>query len=161
LPDEGGLAELVRRIQTGDQAAIRDLYTQFATGIEFLLRRKLRKSSVGAEVSSVLEAAVQEIQSSSVVNLRHVVAQAIHSLFPQFTGDIAAGVADPSRERVAHSILAETSPLERDILRRHYLLREPTAKIRRRLRVSSGTIEKTIARARADFSRRTQRSESA
>jgi DNA-directed RNA polymerase specialized sigma24 family protein len=161
LPDEGGLAELVRRVQIGDQAAIRDLHSQFATGIEFLLRRKLRKSSVSAEVSSVLEAAVQEIQRSSAVNLRRVVAQTIHRLFPQLTADIAADVANPSRERVAHSLLAERSPLERDILRRYYLLRESAANIRSRLRVSSGTIEKTIARARADFSRRTQRSESA
>jgi DNA-directed RNA polymerase specialized sigma24 family protein len=89
------------------------------------------------------------------------VAHAIHRLFPHLTADIAADVADPSRERVAHSVLAERSPLERDILRRYYLLREPTAKIRSHLRVSSGSIEKTIARARADFSRRTQRSESA
>jgi DNA-directed RNA polymerase specialized sigma24 family protein len=95
------------------------------------------------------------------VNLRRVVAQAIHRMFPPVTAHIAPNVADPSRERVARSVLAERSPLERDILRRYYVLREPTAKIRSRLRVSSGTIEKTIARARADFSQRTQRSESA
>ena len=46
LLDEGGLAELVRRVQIGDQAAIRDLHSTFATGIEFLLRRNLGKSSV-------------------------------------------------------------------------------------------------------------------
>jgi DNA-directed RNA polymerase specialized sigma24 family protein len=161
LPDEGGSAELVRRIQIGDQAAIRDLHSQFTTGIEFLLRRNLRKSSVSTEVASVLEAAVQEIQSSAAVNLRRVVAQAIHRLFPPLTADIAPDVADPSRERVAHSVLAGRPPLERDILRRYYLLREPTVTIRRRLRVSSGTIEKTIARARADFLRKSQRTESA
>jgi DNA-directed RNA polymerase specialized sigma24 family protein len=70
-------------------------------------------------------------------------------------------VVDPARARVAHSILAERPPLERDILRRYYTLREPTAKIRRRLRVSAGTIEKTVARARADFRRKTERGESA
>lgn len=161
LPDEGGLTELARRIQIGDQAAIRDLHAQFATGIEFLLRRKLGKSSVSNEVASVLEAAIQEIQSSSVVNLRHVVAHAIHRLFPQLTADIVPDVVDPARARVAHSILAERPPLERDILRRYYTLREPTAKIRRRLRVSAGTIEKTVARARADFRRKTERGESA
>ena len=161
LPDEGGLAELVRRIQAGDQAAIQDLHTQFATGIEFLLRRNLRKSSVSTEVASVIEAAVQEIQRSSGVNPRRVVAQTLHRLFPPVAAAFDSQVANPSRERVAHSVLAERSPLERDILRRYYLLRESTAKIRSHLRVSSGTIEKTIARARSDFSRKTRRSESA
>ena len=161
LPDEGGLAELVRRIQTGDRAAIQDLHVQLAPGIEFLLRRNLGKSSVSSEVASVLEAAVQEFQRSPAVNPRRVVAQALHRLFPPVTADFDSQVADAFRERVARSVLAERSPLERNILRRYYLLREPTAKIRSRLRVRSGTIEKTIARARADFSRRTQRSESA
>ena len=161
LPDEGGLAELVRRIQAGDQTAIQDLHSQFATGIEFLLRRRLCRSSVSVEVASVIEAAVQDIQASSTVNPGRVVAQAMRRLFPVVVADIDSGLADPSRERVAHSVLAERPPLERDILRRYYLLRESTATIRRRLRVSSGIIEKTIASARADFLRKTQRTESA
>jgi DNA-directed RNA polymerase specialized sigma24 family protein len=161
LPDETGLAELVRRIQAGDQAAIQDLHSQFATGIEFLLRRKLRKSSVSLEVTSVIEAAVQQIQRSSALNVRRVVLQAIHEQFPPVAADIATDVADAFRNRVAHSVIEERSTRERDILRRYYLLRESTAKIRRRLRVSSGTIAKTVASARADFLRKAKRTESA
>jgi len=161
LPDETGLAELVRRIQAGDQAAIQDLQSQFATGIEFLLRRRLRKSSVSVEVTSVIEVAVQEIQRSSAVNLRRIVAQAIHRQFPAAAADIAPDVVDAFRKRVAHAVIEERSSQERDILRRYYLLRESTATIRRRLRVSLGTIEKTITSARADFLRKTQRTESA
>src|SRR5579864_111381 len=161
LPDETGLAELVRRIQAGDQAAIQDLQSQFATGIEFLLRRRLRKSSVSVEVTSVIEVAVQEIQRSSAVNLRRIVAQAIHRQFPPVAADVGPDIADEFRKRVAHAVIEERSSQERDILRRYYLLRESTATIRRRLRVSSGTIEKTITSARADFLRKTQRTESA
>jgi len=161
LPDELGLAELVRRILIGDQAAIRDLHSTFATGVAFLLRRNLGKSSVTAEVASVLEAVVLDIQRSSVVNLRSVVAQAIHRQFPPVTADIASNIADASGERAAHAVLVERTPLEQDILRRYYVLRESPATIRRRLRVSLATIQKTIASARADFRRRTQRTESA
>jgi len=160
LPDERGLAELVRRIQTGDQAAIRDLHSKFATGIEFLLRRKLRKSLLSAEVNRVLEAVVHEIQGSSVVNLRRVVARSLNRLFPSGTADSDSGFADPSRERAAHAVLAERQPLEQDILRRYYVLRESTAMIRSRLRVSSETIEKTIANARAAFRQKADRTES-
>ena len=161
LPDEVGMAELVRRIQIGDQAAIRDLHSTFATGIEFLLRRNLRKSSVTLEVATVLEAAILEIQRSSAVNLRRAVAQAIHRQFPRVTVDTFPNIADASGERAARSVLAERTPLEQEILRRYYILREPPATIRRRLHVSSTTIQKTIASARSDFWRRTQRTESA
>ena len=162
LPDEEGLAELVRRVRTGDQSAIRDLRTTFATGIEFLLRRNLRKSNVRAEVTSVLEAVALEIGRSGAVNLRRVVAQAVHQQLPAaVAADAAPDFAEASGEQAAQSLLAERSPLEQEILRRHYVLRESPATIRRRLRVSSGTIEETIASARADFRRRTQRTESA
>jgi DNA-directed RNA polymerase specialized sigma24 family protein len=161
LLDEGGLAELVRRIQIGDQAAIRDLHSTFATGIEFLLRRNLGKSSVTTEMASVLEAAVLDIQRSSQVNLRRAVAQAIHRQFPPVTADTAPNIADASGERTAQSVLAQRTPLEQEILRRYYILRESPVTIRRRLRVGSATIQKTIASARADFRRRTQRTESA
>ncbi len=161
LSDEGGLAELVRRIQIGDQAAIRDLHSTFATGIEFLLRRNLGKSSVRTEVARVLEAVVLDVQRSSAVNLRRVVAQAIDRQFPPVTVDIASDIADAAGERAAHSVLVERTPLEQDILRRYYILRESPATIRRRLRVSLAAIQKTIASARADFRRRTQRTESA
>jgi len=161
LPDEGGSAELVRRIQAGDQAAIQDLHTQFATGIEFLLRRKLRKPSVSGEVARVIEAAIQEIQRSSAVNLRRLVAHAMHRLFPLVVTETTPDVADPSRERVARSVLTKRPPLEQDILRRYYVLQESTGAISKRLGVSPGTVEKTIASARADFLRKAQRTESA
>ena len=137
------------------------LSRRFATGIAFLLRRKLGKSSVTSEVAGVLEAVVLDIQGSSAVNLRRVVAQAIHRQFPQVNADIASNTSDASGEQAALSVLMERTPLEQDILRRYYIHRESPATIRRRLRVSLATIQKTIASARADFRRRAQRTESA
>src|ERR1700730_7432490 len=99
LPDDVGLAELVHRIQIGDQAAIRDLHSVFSPGIEFLLRRRLQKSAVTREVASILEAVIQEIgRSSQAVNITCVVWHFIHQPFPPVTTDIPSNVADSSRE---------------------------------------------------------------
>jgi len=159
LPDEVGLAALVHRIQTGDQGAIQDLHSTFATGIAFLLRRNLRKSSVAAEVANVLEAVVSDIQRSSGTNLCRIVSQAINRQFPPVTAGMTSTSADTPAEGAAQLVLAERTPLERDILKRYYILRETPSTIQRRLRVSSGTIQKTLASARADFRRRAQRTD--
>ena len=50
-PHDEGLSALVRRIQIGDQTAIQAFHSMFLPGIEFLLRRKLEKSTVAAEAA--------------------------------------------------------------------------------------------------------------
>lgn len=157
--NDAGLAELVRRIQIGDQAAIRDLNSLFSAGVEFLLRRKLRKHSVAAEAASVLEAAVQEIRNSASgqpVNLRHVVANIIHRHVPAVEPDREDLPSDSRSASVAHSVLAERAPVEQDILRRYYVLGESPDTIRIGLDLSAETVGRVIASARADYRRRVQ-----
>jgi len=63
-----GLTELVRRIQIGDQTAIQAFHSMFLPGIEFLLRRKLEKSTVAAEAArggSLAAACLCRMDSSS------------------------------------------------------------------------------------------------
>jgi DNA-directed RNA polymerase specialized sigma24 family protein len=163
-PHDRGLTELVRLIQIGDQTAIRAFHSMFSPGIEFLLRRKLEKPTVAVEVARVLKAAVQEIEAASpaqVVNLSHLVTRTIHRLYPSGKRGVESRTADATMENLANSVLAERTPLEQDILRRYYVLGESPDKIRTHLPVSSRTIQQTIASARADFRRKTQRSESA
>ena len=164
MPDDEGLAELVRRIQIGGQAAVRDLHSRFLAGIEFLLRRRLQKSAVTNEVASVLAAAVREIQKSppgQSLDLPQVVARIIRQQFPSTEPGIEEGNADSPNARLADSILAERTPQERNILMRRYVLRESSDVIRNRLRVSSRTIECAIASARAEFKTRVKRMGSA
>jgi DNA-directed RNA polymerase specialized sigma24 family protein len=159
-----GLTDLVRRIQIGDQTAIQAFHSMFSPGIEFLLRRKLEKSPVAAEVARVLKAAVQEIEAASqaqVINLSHLVTRTMQRLCPPARHGVESRTADETTDSLANSVLAERTPLEQDILRRYYVLGESPEKIRTHLRVSSRTIQQTIARARADFRGKMQRSESA
>ena len=163
-PHDEGLSALVRRIQIGDQTAIQAFHSMFLPGIEFLLRRKLEKSTVAAEAARVLQAAVQEIEAASpaqAINLSHLVTRTIHRLCPSAKHSVDSCTADATKESVANSVLAERTPLEQDILRRYYVLGESPGKIKTHLRVSLRTIEQTIASARADFRGKMRRSESA
>jgi DNA-directed RNA polymerase specialized sigma24 family protein len=162
--NDEGLAELVRRIQIGDQTAIQAFRSMFLPGIEFLLRRKLERSTVTAEAARVLTAAVQEIEATSpaqAINPSQLVTRTIHRLFPSASRSVESHAEDTPMESWANSVLAERTPVEQDILRRYYVLGESPEEIRIHLRVSSRTIERTIASARADFRGKMQRSESA
>jgi hypothetical protein len=157
--NDAGLAELVRRIQIGDHAAIRDLHSMFAVGIEFLLRRKLHKLTVTAETAGVLEAAVREIRKSAsgqAVDLRRLVVNIIRLQFPVAEPDREAPLSDSRGASVAHLVLGERTPLEQNILSRYYVLGESPDVIRRGLGVTVETIERVVASARADFQRRFQ-----
>ena len=157
-------AELARRIQSGDQTAVQNFHSTFLPGIEFLLRRKLGKSAVAAEAAQVVTAAVQEIEGASLaqsINLSQLVIRTICALFPAASGDLQSPAEETPLASLAHSVLAEKTPLEQNILRRYYVLGESPDKIRTHLRVSARTIEETIARARADFRSKVQRSEPA
>ena len=159
-----GLTELVRRIQNGDQSAIQAFRSMFSPGIEFLLRRKLEKSTVVAETARVLQAALEEIEAASpaqAINLSHLVTRTIQRLCPPAKHGVESRPADETTDSLANSVLAERTPLEQEILRRYYVLGESTDEIRTYLRVSLRTIEQTIASARADFRGKMQRSESA
>jgi DNA-directed RNA polymerase specialized sigma24 family protein len=82
-------------------------------------------------------------------------------LCPPARRSVESGTADETTDSLADSILAERTPLEQDILRRYYVLGESPEEIKTNLRVSSRTIQQTIARARAAFRQKLQRSESA
>jgi DNA-directed RNA polymerase specialized sigma24 family protein len=159
-----GLTDLVRRIQVGDQTAIQSFHSMFSPGIEFLLRRKLEKSAVAAETARVLQAAVQEITAASpaqAINLPHLVTRTMQRLCPPARHGRESNTADETTDSLANSVLAERTPLEQDILRRYYVFGEYPEEIKINFRVSSRTIQQTIARARAAFRQKLQRSESA
>jgi len=163
-PHDETFAELVRRIQIGDQTAIHAFHSMFLPGIEFLLRRKLERPEIAAAAARVLTAAVQEIETSpraQVVNLSQLVTRTIHGMFPAAMPNVEPRVADALTENLANSVLADRTSLEREILRRYYVLGESPDEIRIHLRVSSRAIKQAIAGARADFRGKMQRSESA
>jgi len=132
-PHDETFAELARRIQTGDQTAIQTFGSMFLPGIEFLLRRKLGKWAVATEAARVVAAAVQEIEAASPVqkaNLSQMVIRTIHSLFSSASRGVEPLAEETPMENLANSVLAEKTHLEKDILRRYYVLGEPPHKIR-------------------------------
>jgi hypothetical protein len=155
-PHDAGLAELVRRIQVGDQAAIRDLHLMFSAGIEFLVGRRLQRPPFPSEVTGVIEAVVREVRNSpspQTVNLLRVVTKIIGRLFPPALAHIEAA-ADSTGQTSADSVLAESTPLEHEILTRYYALGEPVDTIRISLGIGVETVEQVLADARAEFFRR-------
>jgi len=159
-PHDETFAELARRIQIGDQTAVETLRSMFLPGIEFLLRRKLESSAVETEAAQVLNSAVQEIQAASpaqAINLPQLVAQTIQRLYPSSRGSPEPRAEDPHMNSLANSVVAARTPLEQDILLRYYVLGESADKIRTHLRIDLGTVEQTIASARADFFGKKQR----
>ncbi len=119
---------------------------------------------MAAEAERVLAAAAQEIEAASPaqsINLTQLVIRTIRNLFPSPGGNVHSPPEAASTESLAHSVLAERTPLEQDILRRYYVLGESPDKISVHLRVSARTIEQAIARARADFRGKVQRGEPA
>jgi hypothetical protein len=164
LLNDEGWAELVRRIQVGDQAAIRNLYSLFSTSVESLLRRKLGKLNVSAETAEVLHAVIQEapaISTAQPVNLPRLVLRIIRARFPSQAPKPESVPPDPTGEALASSVIAARTPLEQDILMRYYVLGESLETIQFQLRVTLRFIEDTIAGARADFRLQAQKSRTA
>jgi DNA-directed RNA polymerase specialized sigma24 family protein len=160
-PHDETFAELARRIQIGDQTAIQTFRSMFLPGIEFLLRRKLERSTIEAEAARVLAVAMQEIEAAPpahAISLPQLVARTIHRLYPSSTGSQESRAEDPHMKRLANSVLAARTPLEQEILRRYYVLGESADKIRTHLRIDSRTVEQTITSARAEFWGKRQRS---
>src|SRR5260221_13072498 len=109
-------------------------------------------------------AAVQEIEKASpaqAINLSQLVTRTIHRVFPAARHSLDRRAAAALPENLANSVLADRTMLEREILRRYYVLGESPDDIRVQLRVSARTIEEAIARARADFRGKRQSGRSA
>ena len=118
------------------------------------------KVSVVAETARVLRGRSSTAASAQAINLPHLVTRTMQRLCPPRHG-VESSTADETTDSLANSVLAERTPLEQDILRRYYVLGESPEQIKTNLRVSSRTIQQTIASARAAFRQKLQRSESA
>jgi len=161
-PDDNGLARLVRRIEIGGLAAGLDIHVALAAGTEFLLRRRLGKADVSAEVKAVLDVTIGATETTcslQPVTLAGLLVYAIHHLFPSSVRTTVRVQADPQADETAKSVISDMSAVEQQIIRRYYLLEHPQEKIERSLQVSSSTITRTLNRARAMFFDRAKRSE--
>jgi hypothetical protein len=159
VPDETRLAELVKSIRDGVADGRADLHRLFYPGACFLIRRRLGLYDVDAQVQSVLGAVFRKIREDDSVNGRNLpglVRQILLQSFPANTkGNAGKDGLDRLTVTVAARILEAMSPVERDALRRCYVLGEPPESFLNNLRLTPDQFRAIRLRARAEFSTRT------
>jgi hypothetical protein len=149
------LAELLRLIRTGHTGATRQLRRLLIPGVLFLLRRRLSRNDVAGEAQCVLEAALNTIRTDTSV-LPDAIPRMVRRLIQQqcagqTSPDPVAGSAPPT---VPASVLNGMSPVEREALRRCYVLGEAPESFVGTLRLTTQEFRAIRARARAVFSSR-------
>jgi len=141
-------------IRTDDPAAAAEWLQTFLPGTCFLIRRRLGKPDVEAEARSVLDDALREVQADNSVTaeqvpglIRRLICQRYPAKSSEYTGS-SNGVSVKDAER----ILNKMSSVERDALRRCYVLGEAPELILSGLNLTPGDLQKIRSRARAEFS---------
>ena len=158
-PDHTRLAELVQAIRQGVVGATAELYRIFYPGACFLIRRRLGRADVDAQARSVLDAAVRKIREDSAIdgrNLPGLVRQLTVQRLPAGgNGSVSDDVAARPAVAVAERILDGMSLVERDALRRCYVLGEPPESFLNSLKLTPDQFRALRLRARAEFSTKT------
>ena len=157
-PDNAaGVEGLVDRIRAGDCDAAEVLRGILTPGIRFLLRRRLESSDIDRERSLLLDAAIREIKSDLSLEAADV-PRMVRRLMQQRSGRKDAGAAlspasaaHGAEVRLAQEILGRMSTVERDALRRCYVLRQRPEAFLQGLNLSPEQFRAIQSRARAEF----------
>ena len=152
------MAELVGLICAGYGGAAQQMRRILSPGVQFLLRRRLGRDDVDREVQSVLDAAIRTIQTDISVQANEVprmVCRLIQQKCLGQTKPAAETVASAGpQQRVVEGILDGMSPIEREALRRCYVLGEAPESFLETLRLTPHEFRAIRGRARAEFSSR-------
>jgi len=155
--DTAGLAALVDRIRDGDLAAGEALRGILAPGVRFLLRQRLEGTDIDHESGLLLDAAIHEIEADltlQVTDVLRMVRRRIHQRSgKQSTGSELSPAfrAQGPEVRVAQDILGRMSAVERDALRRCYVLNQRPEIFLQGLELSPEQFRAIQSRARAEF----------
>src|SRR5713226_1691899 len=153
------LAELLDLIRTGDAGAVEELLRIFLPGARFLIQRRLGEFDVDGEARSVLATAIRGMQSDASIGpeqLTGMIRQLIQQRFAPGARPREAtstGSSAPATQ-VATEILGHMSPVERDALRRCYVLGESPEAFVGGLKLTLEEFRAIRSRARAEFSQR-------
>ena len=170
-------AELVTRIQSGDQQALEELYRVFSKGIRFYLCRQLGSQDLDDKVHDVFLIITQAIQKGELRQperlmgyVRTIVRRqvaihidaAVQARRNQASLEVGAVVRDrqPDPERLAIErqnlelamrILRSIPERDREVLIRFYLKEQPQEQICEELKLSSTQFRLIKSRAKARF----------
>jgi hypothetical protein len=152
------LAGLVGLIHAGHAGAARQLHRVLSPGVRFLLRSRLGRNDVDREAQSVLEAAIHTIQTDTSVQPDGVPRVVRRLIQQQCTGRTKpateTGASDGPGQKVVEGILDGMSHVEREALRRCYVLGEAPESFLEPLSLTLREFRAIRARARAEFSSR-------
>jgi len=158
VPDEAYLTELANEMRAGIADAEAELRGILYPGVCFLLQRRGARDVEG-KARRVLGEAMRRIQEDNSLNGNNLastvrrVLQQIVSEAPNGTG--TAGKSDLPSVEAARKVLEALSPVERDALRRCYILGEPSETILDNLRLTYEEFRAIRLRARTEFSTNT------
>lgn len=170
-------AALVRRIQTGDESGMEDLYRVFARGIRFYLCRQLGPQELDDKVHDAFLIVVQAIRRGDLreperlmgfvrtVVRRQVAAHidhVVHSRREELHLDVGVRVADgrhnpeqsaATRQKIEfmRSVLEKLSDRDREVLTRFYLSEESQEQICEAMSLSETQFRLLKSRAKARF----------
>ncbi len=157
-PEATDFAELLRLIRSGHGGAANQLRRVLTPGVRFLLRRRLGRNDVDREARTVLDRAIQAIQADVAVRQDGVPRMVRALIQQQCTAEAgpasqtAAGMGPTAA--VQAGLLDGMSPVEREALRRCYVLGEAPESFLTTLKLTPQEFRAIRARARAEFSSR-------
>jgi len=161
MPVARELTRLVELIRSGNVSAAEELKRLLQPGVRFLIGRRHIAGDMEAEVHWVLDAALHRMESDPGIDgagVPRVVRQIIQQRYarkPQSNeipaGDVSAGVVE-----AVQATLGLLTPIEREALRRSYILGEGPELFLHKLQMTPADFASLRVRARAEFhSRRT------
>jgi hypothetical protein len=155
VPDEHHLAELVNAVRAGGQDAIGEFRHLFYPGTRFLIQRRLGSVDVEQQVAEVLDLAVRTIREDHSVGgatVTALVRQSISDRFPTTQGSPPApAISEDAAVTSAKGVLEGLSPVERDALRRCYVLRQPPESFLQALKLTPDQFRAIQSKARIEF----------
>lgn len=157
-PNAHHLAELVNAVRAGGQDAAGELRHLFYPGTRFLIERRLDSRNVERQVAEVLDLVVRTIRDGPSVDgasVTRIVRQLIVQLVPvsQETS-VPHATAKDGAVASAKRVLEGLSPVERDALRRCYVLRQPPESFLKALKLTPDQFRAIRSKARTEFSTR-------
>jgi hypothetical protein len=155
--DVNHLPELLERVHAGHEGAAEQLHGILYPGVRFLIQRRLGRYNVDREADSVLQAAIRGIQADASMPASQVNSLVRRLIQQRFDGKSrpaeAANAGEIGRSvGIAEQILERMSPVERNALKRCYVLGEAPESFLQDLNLTLEEFRTIRSRARAEFS---------
>jgi hypothetical protein len=157
-PNQARLEELMREIRDGMPGATAEFRRIFLPGSSFLIRRRLGEGDIQEHAHSVLEAAMDSIREDKSIESKDLPGLIRRLIVQRFPAGRKVSAAPDGADRIAveaaKAALETMSPVERDALRRCYVLGEPPESFLDSLKLTPDQFREVRIRARTQFSTR-------